>query len=73
MLSKKLSKLFMNICRKVSVRKITKNNSNKHNLAANKTNKMSLLADVGVYTLTTGLKLKDGNVISGGEMVVEVK
>ncbi len=29
--------------------------------------------DAGVYTLTTELKLKDGNVISGGEMVVEVK
>ncbi len=29
--------------------------------------------DVGVYTLTTELKLKDGNMISGGEMVVEVK
>lgn len=28
--------------------------------------------DVGVYTLTTELRLKDGNVIGGGEMVVEI-
>jgi len=29
--------------------------------------------DVGVYTLTAELKLKDGNVVNGGEMVVDVK